>query len=141
MPRRRRRSCGAGTPVEEMEHKGVAYDTWLHATRDWTSWKRWKVKSLVMLYVTRNFVVDRTEGTLELLRQDGVTGPRAWARLIWYVLVKPGMLRKIAGAWLHYFMPGFHPWNHDDRGLSRTTRQPRPRRPHPLPPGRSASAA
>ena len=103
--------------VEELEHKGVAYDTWLHATRDWTKWKRWKVKSLVMLYVTRNFVVDRTKGTLELLRQDGIIGPRAWAGSAWYVLVKPGMLRKIAGAWLHYFMPGFHPWNHDDRRL------------------------
>jgi uncharacterized protein len=62
-------------------------------------------------------VVDRTKGTLELLRQDCITGPRAWAGFAWYVLVKPGMLRKIAGAWLHYFMPGFHPWNHDDRRL------------------------
>jgi predicted metal-dependent hydrolase len=103
--------------VEEIEHKGVAYDTWLHATRDWTRWKRWKVKSLVMLYVTRNFVVDRTKGTLELLRQDGISGPRAWGGFAWYVLVKPGMLRKIAGAWLSYFMPGFHPWQEDDRRL------------------------
>ena len=103
--------------VEELEHKGVAYDTWLNATRDWTRWKRWKVKALVMLYVTRNFVVDRTAGALELLRQDGVTGLRAFAGLMHYVLVKPGMLRKIAGAWLQYFMPGFHPWNEDDRRL------------------------
>ena len=103
--------------VEELEHKGVAYDTWLNATRDWTRWKRWKVKALVMLYVTRNFVVDRTVGALELLRQDGLTGVRAFAGLMHYTLVKPGMLRKIAGAWLQYFMPGFHPWNEDDRRL------------------------
>src|SRR5690349_3577634 len=64
--------------VEEIEHKGVAYDTWLHATRDWPRWKRWKLKARVMLYVTRNFVVDRTAGALELMRQDGVTGPKAW---------------------------------------------------------------
>ena len=62
--------------VEEIEHKGVAYDTWLHATRDWPRCKRWKVKAKVMLYVTRNFVVDRTAGALELMRQDGVTGAR-----------------------------------------------------------------
>ena len=31
--------------AEEIEHKGVAYDTWLHATRDWTRCKRWKVKA------------------------------------------------------------------------------------------------
>src|SRR5689334_5953352 len=60
--------------VEEIEHKGVAYDTWLNATRHWTRWKRWKLKARVMLLVTRNFLVDRTGGALELMRQDGVTG-------------------------------------------------------------------
>jgi predicted metal-dependent hydrolase len=102
---------------EEIEHKGVAYDTWLHATRDWEARKRWKVKALVMLYVTRNFLVDRTLGSLELMRQDGVTGLRAWSKLLWYVWIYPGMFRKIAGAWLHYFLPGFHPWKIDDRDL------------------------
>jgi uncharacterized protein len=102
---------------EEIEHKGVAYDTWLYATRDWLRWKRWKVKAKVMLYVTRNFLVDRTAGALELMRQDGVTGLNAWARLLWYLWVRPAMFRKIAGAWLRYFLPGFHPWNEDDRHL------------------------
>jgi predicted metal-dependent hydrolase len=23
----------------------------------------------------------------------------------------------VLGAWASYFMPGFHPWNHDDRAL------------------------
>jgi predicted metal-dependent hydrolase len=27
------------------------------------------------------------------------------------------MMRKIFGAWLAFFMPGFHPWNEDDRYL------------------------
>jgi len=103
--------------VEEIEHKGVAYDTWLHATRTWTRWKRWKLKTRVMLYVTRNFVVDRTGGALELMRQDGVTGLRAWAKLLWYLWIEPGMFRKIAGAWVRYFLPGFHPWDVDDRHL------------------------
>jgi uncharacterized protein len=102
---------------EEIEHKGVAYDTWLHATQHWPRFKRWKVKAKVMLYVTRNFLVDRTSGALELMRQDGVAGLRAWARLLWYVWVRPGVFRKIAGAWLRYFLPGFHPWNQDDRQL------------------------
>ena len=104
---------------EEIEHKGVAYDTWLHATRAWPRSKRWKVKAKVMLYVTRNFVVDRTAGALELMRQDGVTGAGAWAKLLWYLWIYPGMFRKIAGAWLKFFLPGFHPWNEDDRELLR----------------------
>jgi predicted metal-dependent hydrolase len=104
---------------EEIEHKGVAYDTWLHATRNWPRTKRWKVKAKVMLYVTRNFVVDRTAGSLELMRQDGVTGLRAWSRLLWYLWVYPGMFRKIGVAWFKFFLPGFHPWNEDDRNLLR----------------------
>ena len=102
---------------EEIEHKGVAYDTWLFATRDWPRRKRWKVKAKVMLYVTRNFLVDRTAGALELMRQDGVTGARAWALLLWYLWVRPGMFRKIAVGWFKFFLPGFHPWNEDDRHL------------------------
>jgi len=103
--------------IEEIEHKGVAYDTWLHATRGWPRGKRWKVKAKVMLLVTRNFVIDRSKGTIELLRQDGITGPRAWARMLWFAWVRPGMLRKILGAWAQFFLPGFHPWEHDDRAL------------------------
>ena len=49
-----------------------------------------------MLYVTRNFVVDRTAGALELMRQDGVTGLAAWSKLLWYLWIRPGMFRKIA---------------------------------------------
>ncbi len=104
---------------EEIEHKGVAYDTWLHATRDWTRSKRWKVKAKVMLLTSRNFVVDRTSGAIELMRQDGVTGVRAWVKLLWYLWVRPGMFRKIAGSWLWYFLPGFHPWHKDDLHLLR----------------------
>jgi uncharacterized protein len=103
--------------TEEIEHKGVAYDTWLHATRHWPRSKRWKVKAKVMMLVTRNFIVDRTRGSLDLLRQDGITGPGAWARLLWFAWVRPGMFRKVFAAWASFFMPGFHPWNHDDRAL------------------------
>ena len=102
---------------EEIEHKGVAYDTWLHATKDWPAGKRWKVKAKVMLFITRNFLVDRTAGALELLRQDGITGLRAWSKLLWYAWIRPGMMRKIAVTWGKFFLPGFHPWNEDDRAL------------------------
>jgi predicted metal-dependent hydrolase len=106
--------------IEEIEHKGVAYDTWLHATRGWPRSKRWKVKAKVMLYVTRNFIVDRTLGSLDLLAQDGITGFTAWRRVLWHAWVRPGMLRKIMGAWCAFFLPGFHPWNNDDRALIAT---------------------
>jgi len=103
--------------VEEIEHKGVAYDTWLHATRDWTRWKRWKVKSLMMLVVTKTFIGHRIGDTLNLLAQDGLTGAKWKARVLWYLFGKPGMIRRIFPAWASFFLPGFHPWNHDDRAL------------------------
>jgi predicted metal-dependent hydrolase len=103
--------------IEEIEHKGVAYDTWLHATRDWSRWKRWKVKSLMMLVVTRRFVSNRVQDAADLLAQDGLTGWK-WKAKIWsYLLVRPGFLRLIARQWLAFFLPGFHPWTHDDRAL------------------------
>ena len=103
--------------IEEIEHKGVSYDTWRHATRDWSRWQRWKIKSLLMLIVTKNFVGRRVVDTLDLLAQDGLTGAKWKWQLAAYLLWQPGMLRRIFPAWLAYFAPGFHPWNHDDRAL------------------------
>ncbi|TKD51354.1 metal-dependent hydrolase [Sphingomonas baiyangensis] len=103
--------------IEEIEHKGVAYDTWLHATRHWSRFKRWRIKALVMLIVTARFFAGRTKGMLELLRQDGLTGWRIKWRLAAYAFGRPGMARKVLGAWASFFLPGFHPWNHDDRAL------------------------
>jgi predicted metal-dependent hydrolase len=103
--------------AEEIEHKGVAYDTWMHATKEWSRWKRWKIKSIVMVATTFKFFQGRRRGMIELLRQDGLTGPKVWARMAWYAFGNPGMARKILGAWIAFFLPGFHPWKHDDREL------------------------
>jgi predicted metal-dependent hydrolase len=103
--------------VEEIEHKGVAYDTFLHATRGWPRFRRWKVKALVMLMITERFIRHRSRDALDFMAQDGIVGWRAKARLAWYLAGKPGVLRRILPAWLAYFLPGFHPWNRDDRAL------------------------
>ncbi|SEQ48655.1 metal-dependent hydrolase [Sphingobium sp. YR768] len=103
--------------IEEIEHKGVAHDTWVHATRDWSRFKRWWVKSAMMLVVTKHFLHHRARGMMDLLQQDGVTGRRAWGGLLHYALVRPGILRRVARPWFGYFLPGFHPWAVDDRAL------------------------
>jgi predicted metal-dependent hydrolase len=103
--------------IEEIEHKGVAHDTWVHATRDWSRFKRWWVKSAMMLVVTKHFLHHRARGMTDLLRQDGITGHRAWGGLLRYALVRPGILRRVARPWFGYFLPGFHPWAVDDRAL------------------------
>lgn len=103
--------------IEEIEHKGVAYDTWLHATRDWSRAKRWALKSRLMLIITVMFWAKRVQGMKELLRQDGLTGWRVNLRIARYLLTSPGLLTRIFPAWVKYFLPGFHPWNEDDRAL------------------------
>ncbi len=102
---------------EEIEHKGVTYDAWLHATRDWSRWKRWKMKSLFMARISIGFTKNRSKGVLELLRQDGISGPRAWFGLIRYALFSPAPFRRTLKPWFQFFLPGFHPWNIDDRHL------------------------
>ena len=103
--------------IEEIEHKAVDYDTWLHATRGWSRRKRWRVKALTMLIVTRQFLANRFIDTLDLLEQDGFDRRRMRWPLLKYLVVSPGVLRRIFPAWLAYFLPGFHPWQVDDRGL------------------------
>ena len=102
---------------EEVEHKGVAYDTWLHATKDWSRARRWATKSLFMVRISMGFAKNRTKGVLDLLRQDGISGPRAWFGFLRYALVSPAPFRRTLLPWFQFFLPGFHPWNKDDRDL------------------------
>ena len=103
---------------EEIEHKGVAYDTWLHATRDWPRYKRWKVKAqgdaLCHPQLPRRPHRGRARADAPG-RRDGSS--RLGATAVAICGCGPGMFRKIAGAWLKFFLPGFHPWNEDDRYL------------------------
>jgi predicted metal-dependent hydrolase len=103
--------------IEEVEHKSVAYDTFLHVTAKLPAWKRYLFRSRVMLRVTRRFAVQRILDMNDLFAQDGLAKPSTWFKLIGYLFGKPGLLRKIAPAWLAFFKPGFHPWDHDDRAL------------------------
>ena len=102
---------------EEIEHKGVAYDTWLHATHDWSRWQRWKKKTFFMLKISQGFTKNRIKGMLELLRQDGITGLRAWTGVLHYALIGPAPFRRTMLSWFQFFKPGFHPWDIDDRYL------------------------
>ena len=104
--------------IEEIEHKGVAYDTFLAATHKLSAYKRWKLRSLMMLHISYTFLRGRVRAMRQFLRQDGMDGPRAWLRICSFLLIYPGLLRQVFPAWLSFFRPGFHPWQHDDRALA-----------------------
>jgi Predicted metal-dependent hydrolase len=103
--------------IEEIEHKGVAFDMWLHATCDWSGWRRWSMRARLMIPITRRFFHDRLCATLELLRQDGFSRRRIAMAVLAFMLFRPGMMRKMLQGWFAFFRPGFHPWDHDDRHL------------------------
>ena len=70
-----------------------------------------------MLVITRRFVRNRFQDASELLAQDGITGWRRRRGWPGTSSASPGILRRVFPAWFAYFLPGFHPWNHDDRAL------------------------
>ena len=105
--------------VEEIEHKAVAYDTWLHATRGMPRWMSWSLRVLAMLSAAVRFHWVVFRNIRDLLRQDGCNNRATWRRLLAWLYDYPGPMRLLARGILGYLRPGFHPWQHDDRALAR----------------------
>lgn len=103
--------------MEEIEHKAVAFDTYLHATRDLAPFRRWLKRSLVMCVTTMRFHYVIFRNTADLLRQDGRNDFATWSRLLSYLYGRPGTLRLLLLGVFTYMRPGFHPWQIDDRSL------------------------
>jgi uncharacterized protein len=103
--------------VEEVEHKGVAYDVWSYATRDWNPVKSYTVRCAAMFAVTASFFINRSLGQIELLRQDGFGFVAALLGILRSGFGKGGIGRNVLGRWASFFRPNFHPWDHDDRLL------------------------
>ncbi len=103
--------------LEEVEHKGVAFDVWLHATRDWSGLRRWFMRSSFMIAITASFFVNRLRGQIALLRQDGIGNWAAMSGAMRYGFGKGGIGRKVWRPWFAFLKPGFHPWDIDDRAL------------------------
>ena len=103
--------------IEEVEHKAVAYDTFLAVTREMSPFRRWALRSQVMVLISLQFWYSNFERMADFFRQDGINTPRTWWRVFIYLCFKPGMMRKIFLPYLSFFRPGFHPWDHNDRPL------------------------
>ncbi len=103
--------------TEEIEHKGLVHEIWLHATRDWSGLRRWKTMSLVALLITRKYFGNRIRDALGLMAQDGITGWRAKWRLYSYLWGRPGMMRRLLPHWSKILLPGFDPWKMDNGHL------------------------
>jgi uncharacterized protein len=103
--------------IEEVEHKAVAFDVWMWATRDWSAARRWATRSGMMCAVSISFFINRSRGQIELLRQDGIGWKQALPRMLRYGFGKGGIGRRIMRPWAQFLKPGFHPWQIDDHAL------------------------
>jgi uncharacterized protein len=103
--------------IEEIEHKGVCFDTYLLATRNLSPIRRWMIRSRVMLLISVQFWHSNRRHMADFFRQDNIDTALTWLRVCKFLLVKPGILRRIALPYLSFYLPGFHPWQHDDRDL------------------------
>src|SRR3546814_4670362 len=79
--------------IEEIEHKAVAYDTWVHATRALPRWRRWAMRSLAMAAASLRFHGVVFRNTADLLAQDGRNDWRSWRGLLAYLYGGPGAMR------------------------------------------------
>ncbi len=109
--------------IEELEHKSVAYDTWLAVTAPMSRVRRWWIRVRVMMLVSVQFWFSNFQRMADFFRQDGINTTGTWWRAAKYLLVKPGIMRKIFLPYLSFFKPGFHPWQHDERALIRAVEQ------------------
>jgi len=103
--------------VEEIEHKGVAYDAWAYVARDLSRWRRWKIRCKIMAKVTVAFVHQRNTDARELLEQQGMSRAQARRALRTYLWGRRGAMWRLAAGWARWFKPGFHPWDHDNSAL------------------------
>ncbi len=108
--------------MEEIEHKAVAYDTYLTTVKGGPV-GRWLLRTWVMFDVTIMFNVEIGLNIRDFFRQDGINNLRSWGRLLKYLWVTPGLFRNTAGAYFAFYLPGFHPWQIDDRDLLGAVRE------------------
>jgi predicted metal-dependent hydrolase len=103
--------------LEEFEHRSVAFDVFVEATKTWTERERQRWRNLNMRTVTLRFVWGVTGSAARLLAADGMSLWVAIARTLWFLFALPGPFRR---SWRHYwdwYRADFHPSQHENRAL------------------------
>ena len=78
--------------IEEVEHKGVAFDTWMAARKD--SWRitRWFARVRAMFMATLIFVEFIVRGTALFFEQDKINNVKSWRRLFTFLFGQTGLV-------------------------------------------------
>ncbi len=103
--------------IEETEHKAVAYDVWDQVMGQGV--RAYALRSGGMVLTGAAFVALVAAFTAVMLANDpSLAGKRGGlAELSRFLVGRGGLIRSGLPAWLDYFRPSFHPWQHDNRDL------------------------
>jgi len=97
---------------EELEHKSVAFDVFLHTGGSY------KIRKQLMIKFTLHYTFDLTCVMLMLLRHDKQLW--RWKTLkscLKFIFGKQGFINTHWSLYMDFFKKDFHPWQHDNRNL------------------------
>jgi predicted metal-dependent hydrolase len=103
--------------MEETEHKAVAYDVFMHVTRDWPPIKRYLRRTITMAMISYLFTRNITHYASLLLEADGYSRKDALKAVKRYVWRDPALFTRNLKTYFAWYRPGFHPWDEDNRAL------------------------
>lgn len=113
------RAMYAWHAVEEIEHKAVAFDVYQRVARG-----SWLMRVLSMLFVSITFPMHTFLIMRHMFAVDGLKQRwKLWARGLWWLYGPGGLFPRLLPAYLAYFSPRFHPWQHGDLDIYRHWRQ------------------
>lgn len=102
---------------EEVEHKAVAFDTFMLAAQSLSASSRWLLRCSVMVSSTALLFQFFLFAVAQFFRQDGIASVRTWLRFFKFVFVTPGAVSRVSGHYFSWYLPRFHPWRRDDRAM------------------------
>ncbi len=99
--------------IEETEHKAVAFDVFEEvAGKGVAAYAR---RTLVMLFTTVDFWFQVVRAHYRMVKADGgASDLKGWWSVFRFLWIKPGGMWRMWRNWASYFVPGFHPWQHDN---------------------------
>lgn len=102
--------------LEETEHKAVAFDVYQSVLGN--SLKSYALRTTTLAWVTLLFFTHCYRFQFQIMKRSNEhKNTQGWWSLFKTQWITPGVLRKTIPAWLDYFRPGFHPWDHDNQHL------------------------
>lgn len=101
--------------IEETEHKSVSFDVYQDAVGSYPK------RIAGMILMTGIFLAISEYQRLALVAKDGqLFNWRSMVKSLNFQFGKPGFMRLLFKHYLPYYLPTFHPWDHDNRAQMRS---------------------